>query len=209
MQITWLGHATFLIETAKHTIYIDPYLDPYSTLKLPKATVILISHWHPDHCTRESVERLLVDSTKIFGTAEVASEFLGAKTMLPNEQVAIPDLSIKAMPTKHDRGGHEEGVIGFLIEADQKKLYYTSDTKLLPEMKSIRPDVVLIPVGGITTMKPKEAAEAVHLMEAKLAIPAHWGTLTGTRDNAELFKEYTEQKHHQVVILEPGQMVQI
>jgi len=214
MRITWLGHATFLIEAGRQIIYIDPYLDPYSGVRLPKATIVLISHWHPDHCTRESVEKLITDETVILGTADVAREFLGAKTVRPGDKLTISELTIAIMPakTQHHIGGHgEEGfVIGFIIEAEGKKLYYTSDTDPLPEMIGLAPDVVLIPVGGTTTMGPEEAAKAVHTMQAKIAIPTHWGSRTGTRDDAEVFKEILEREFEQrVVILEPGEQVEL
>ncbi len=214
MRITWLGHATFLIETGIHVIFIDPYLDPYAPLRLPKATIILVSHWHPDHCTRESVEKLRTDETLIFGTADAAREFLGCSAMRAGETREVGELTIRAMPaqTLHHAGGHgEEGfVIGFWIEHEQKKIYYTSDTDFLPAMTNLTPDVVIIPVGGTTTMGPAEAARAVHEMSARIAIPAHWGSRTGTRDDAELFKEYLERGfQHHVIILEPGQMIEL
>jgi L-ascorbate metabolism protein UlaG (beta-lactamase superfamily) len=214
MRITWLGHATFLIEEGAHAIYIDPYLDPYAQLRLPKATLILISHWHPDHCTRESVQRLLADGTIILGTADVAREFNGAQTMQAGDTKDFDGLRVRAMPAKTtDHAGEhsEEGfVIGFVLEINKKKLYYTSDTDFLPEMMGLNPDVVLIPVGGTVTMRPDEAAKAAHAMGAKIAIPTHWGTRTGTRDNAELFKEYLEREHeHLAVILEPGEMIEV
>lgn len=214
MRITWLGHATFLIETGRNVIYIDPYLDPFTSPRLPRATLILISHWHPDHCTRESVQRVQGDETAILGTAEVAREFLGAQAMRAGDKKTFSGLTVTAMPAKtaHHRGGHgEEGfVIGFLLEAEGKKLYYTSDTDPLPAMIGLQPDIVLIPVGGTTTMGALEAAKAVHAMSAKLAIPAHWGSRTGTRDDAELFKEELEREHeHRVAILNPGEMIDV
>ncbi|MEM2915966.1 MAG: MBL fold metallo-hydrolase [Candidatus Woesearchaeota archaeon] len=215
MRITWLGHATFLIETIGKAIYIDPRIDPFSPLKLPKANIILVSHWHPEHCTRESVERLLGDDTMIFGTAEVARQFNGCIAMKAGDKkTADGIIIIRAMPAKtlHHIGGHdEEGfVIGFLIESEMKKIYYTSDTDLLPEMIGLAPDVVIIPVGGTMTMTPEEAAKAVCAMKAKIAIPAHWGYTEGTRDDAELFKEIIErEKEHRAVILKPGEMVTV
>ncbi len=214
MRLVWLGQATFLIETGPQVIYIDPYLDPYAPMRLPKATLILVSHWHPDHCTRESVQRVSGDETVMIGTTEAAREFLGCTATRAGEAHMIGDVKIRIMParTLHHRGGHgeEDFVIGFWIEAEGKKLYYTSDTDLLPTMRGLAPDVVLIPVGGTTTMGPEEAAAAVHTMGAKLTIPIHWGSRTGTRDDAELFKEYLgrEQEHH-VVVLEPGEMIEL
>lgn len=214
MRITWLGHATFLVETAGQAIYIDPYIEPFTGVQLPKATIILVSHWHPEHCTRESVKMLLGDETVIIGTSEVAREFNGCIAMRAGDKKTLRGITIRAMPaqTQHHIGGHgEEGfVIGFLVESENKKLYYTSDTDPLPEMSGLAPDVVIIPVGGTTTMTPEEAARAVCMMKAKIAIPAHWGYREGTRDNAELFKEYIErEKEHRAVILKPGEMVAV
>lgn len=214
MRITWLGHATFLIETGRHVIYIDPVLVPDPQFRLPKATILLISHWHPDHCTHESVEKLRTDETVILGTADVAREFLGAEALQPGTKRTLSEITITATAAKtlHHRGGHqEEGfVIGFVLAAEGKKLYYTSDTDLLPDMRGLAPDIVLIPVGGTTTMGPEEAARAVHAMQAKLAIPSHWGAQTGTRDDAEMFKEILERDYaHKAVILEPGEMVDL
>lgn len=214
MRITWLGHATFLIESGKQAIYIDPYFEPHTTLRLPKATLILVSHWHPDHCTRESVGMVQVDDTVIMGTTEAAREFNDCITLRAGETKHAGDILVRAMParTVDHIGGHgvEGFVIGFVLELEQKKLYYTGDTDLLPAMQGLAPDVVIIPVGGTTTMGPAEAAKAVHAMDAKLAIPTHWGFETGTRDDAELFKEYVERDQHcRVVILNPGEMVNI
>lgn len=214
MRITWLGHATFLIEAASQIIYIDPVIDPFTAARFPKANIILVSHWHPDHCTRESVEKLRSDDTLIIGTPDVAREFLGCQAMRAGDTKTLEHARIRAMParTTHHSGGHgEEGfVIGFLVETEGKKLYYTADTDPLPQMVGLAPDVVLIPVGGTTTMSPSEAAKAVQAMNAKLAIPAHWGSRTGTRDDAELFKEYLEQEPgRHAVIIEPGEMIEV
>jgi len=214
MRITWLGHATFLVETGNQVIYIDPYLDPYTKLQLPKATLILISHWHPDHCTRESVEMLLADETVIMGTADAASEFNGCITLAAGEMKRHGGVVIHAtaaQTTDHIGGHDEEGfVIGFLLELEGKKLYYTGDTDMLPSMQGLKPDVAIIPVGGTTTMGPEEAARAVHEMGAKISIPMHWGAQTGTRDDPELFKEYVERDAQQrVIILNPGEMVEL
>ncbi len=214
MRITWLGNASFLVETGRDVVYIDPYFDPFERIRLPKATLILISHWHPDHCTRESVERVRADETTILGTVEASREFLNCITVRAGDRKSVGNLDVRAMParTTDHIGGHDEAgfVVGFVLEAEGKKLYYTADTDATPEMIGLVPDVVLIPVGGTTTMSPAEAAKAVHAMGAKLAIPAHWGARTGTRDNAELFKEFAEQDaEHRVVILEPGEMIEV
>jgi L-ascorbate metabolism protein UlaG (beta-lactamase superfamily) len=153
------------------------------------------------------------DDTVILGTPDVAREFFGAMAMRPGDKKTVAGIAVAAMPAKTIRhhGGHdEEGfVLGFLLEADGKRVYYTSDTDLLPSMAGIAPDVLLLPVGGTTTMGPAEAAKAAGEIMAGLAIPIHWGTLTGTSDDAELFREYAEKQGIKALILRPGGVVEI
>ena len=53
--------------------------------------------------------------------------------------------------------------------------------KIIAEL--YQPEVVLLPIGDLFTMSPKEAAYACRLMQAKKVVPMHYGTfppLTGT-----------------------------
>ena len=77
-------------------------------------------------------------------------------------------------------------------------------------MSKIKADVVLLPVGGTYTMNAKEAAEAVAKIKPKIAIPMHYGSVAGTIDDAEAFKEEVEDKtNSKVMILKEGKSVKI
>jgi len=56
-------------------------------------------------------------------------------------------------------------------------------------MKAIRADVVMLPVSGTYTMTAEEAARAVADIQPKIAIPMHWGSVAGSRADAERFKQ--------------------
>jgi len=79
--------------------------------------------------------------------------------------------------------------IGFLITVGNKTIYYGGDTDLIPEMKDIRADILILPVGGTYTMTAKEAAEAANLIRPEAAIPIHYGDIVGTAADAEQFKK--------------------
>ena len=70
----------------------------------------------------------------------------------------------------------------------------------LSEMKSIRADVVFLPVGGTFTMNPEEAAEAVRDIHPKVAVPIHWGSVVGSKEDALRFQSLCDCE---VQILEP------
>lgn len=210
MEVTWLGIASFLIESKGRTAYVDPYFEPYPYVEpeLPLADLILVSHFHFDHCTSESVQKVRQDNTQIFGPAEVASRFLGCTAMRAGETRDLGWTKITAMPARMVRGGHEENVLGWWLELEGKTVYFTSDTTFLPGMRKLKPDVLIIPVGGTRTLRAEEAAFITKTLSPKFAIPMHWGRIAGSRDDAEFFKEMVERERKtHVIILEPGEQV--
>ena len=58
-------------------------------------------------------------------------------------------------------------------------------------MRSVNPDIALVPVSGTYVMTSDEAAQAVNesIKPKKIAIPMHYGDIIGTKADAEKFKE--------------------
>ncbi len=214
MKLVWLGHATFLLESNKKHIYIDPVVDPSLGPKgLPLADVILVSHWHHDHCSINTIKKIQQDSTVMLGTRETAAELLGVQALTAGDERDFDWLSVKAAPAHTIRkpGGHTEGyTLGFVLTLENKKLYYTADTDFLEGMEKIKAEVTIIPVGGTYTMGAKEAAAAIRIMQPKYAVPMHYGRMVGVQDDAELFKELVEaQTDTKVIILKEGESVEL
>jgi len=106
MRIVWLGHATFLIESQGKHVYIDPVVDPYLGPKgLPKADLVLVSHWHHDHCSIHTIEKIRNDNTIMMGTRETAAEILGVQILNPGEERDLQWVKIKAIPAHHPERG--------------------------------------------------------------------------------------------------------
>jgi L-ascorbate metabolism protein UlaG (beta-lactamase superfamily) len=57
-------------------------------------------------------------------------------------------------------------------------------------------DIALLPVSGTYVMTAEEAAEAARRIQPHLAIPMHWGTLIGSRDDAQRFAEQAPVDTH-------------
>ncbi len=202
MRLTWLGHSSIKIETGNKTIYIDPYAGPeewYTT-----ASIILISRFDYDHCNMTRIKKATGDDTHILGTQEVAGQLYPCGVLHPGESKKYDEVEIVGMPVKNP---HKEGdSIGFAVLSEKKTIYYMAGTDYLPQTLDMKPDILLIAVGGTQTAGPKEAAKNAEMISPKLAIPIHWGSRTGTRDDAEVFKELAKIP---VKILTPGETIEI
>ena len=204
MHLTWLGHDSFKIEYSDKVIYLNPYAGG-PEIYVKQANLILISKNAYDHWSREVINKILGDNTHIFGPVEVSSELFGCRTFTPGESLTFEDgTRIQAVLAKIVRRDSSEQSLGWLITVEKKTLYFTGDSDVTEELREIKADVVIIPVGG--TFKAKDAAEAVNIINPQMAIPTHYGHTAGTQDDAELFRELCRT---QVVLLEKGNPLRV
>jgi L-ascorbate metabolism protein UlaG (beta-lactamase superfamily) len=191
-KIFWLGHSSIRIAGEK-VIYIDPW-----KIGGGKADLILISHSHFDHLSVEDVEKIRKPETVILTTPDSAAKLAGdVREIRPGDAVTVKGIRVEAVPAYntirmrspgvpfHPR---EEGWLGFVVTAGGKRIYYAGDTDLTPEMKDVRADIAILPVGGTYTMNAEEAAELANLLRPEEAIPIHWGDIVGSAADAERFK---------------------
>lgn len=209
MRLTWFGHSSVKLETGSQVIYIDPYAG--SDAWYTPGTLILISRFHFDHCSLEKVRRASSDHTHVLGTPEVASQIYPSDVLHVGESRKFDGIEVVGMPVANPhvdfvRHKETENALGFTVLAENKIVYFMADSDYMPNLAAMRPDALLIAVGGTYTAAPREAAKIASLIEPKLAIPIHWGGVVGTRDDADLFSELTNVP---VKILEPGSSVEI
>jgi L-ascorbate metabolism protein UlaG (beta-lactamase superfamily) len=199
-NIHWLGHAGFKI-TGRRVIYVDPY-----QLKFPEVgDVILITHDHYDHCSPDDVKWLRKGSTVIVAPEACASRFQGdVRVVKPGDTLTIKGTTVDVVPAYNlDKQFHpkEAGGVGYVITtAEGFRVYHAGDTDLIPEMDQIEADIALLPVGGTYTMDAVEAAQAANTIKPRAAIPMHWGSIVGSRKDAEKFRDLCETE---VKILKP------
>jgi L-ascorbate metabolism protein UlaG (beta-lactamase superfamily) len=204
-RITWLGHATVLVETGAGTnILIDPFIAqnpkyPKDFVLPSKIHYILLTHGHGDHIS-DAVPVAAKHGSTVVAVYELASYVGGrgaADTIGMNlgGTVQLGDVAATMVEAKHsaaaqdENGVHEVGVAtGFVLTiADGPVLYHSGDTTVFGDMRLIRelyqPNVAMLPIGGHFTMGPKEAALAVGFLAPQVVLPLHFGTfppLTGT-----------------------------
>lgn len=180
MEITWLGHSCFRIKGARTTVITDPY-SPNSGYSIgkPTARIVTISHQHPEHSYYPSIggEPRLVKS--------------------PGEY-EIGGVLIIGMATFHDA---EKGKIKgkntvYLIEIDEVTvchlgdLGHTLNAEQAEELGNI--DVLMLPVGGVSTLNATRAAELVRQLEPKIVLPMHYKTPALKRELDTVDKFLTE-----------------
>ncbi|MFP4524707.1 MAG: MBL fold metallo-hydrolase [Candidatus Woesearchaeota archaeon] len=191
-----LEHDTVRITTKDNKyIYFDPYKLP-SEGALPKADVIFITHTHFDHCSVEDLKKIIQKSTVIIAVPDAQSkladmEVAEVKLVKPKDEFSVGNLKVQVLPAYNpDKPFHpkEHEWVGYLVEADGVKVYMAGDTDLIPEMNDFpEMDVAFLPVSGTYVMTAEEAANAAAILEPKLAIPMHYGSVVGSESDAQHF----------------------
>lgn len=201
-KIHWLGHATTRIDAEK-IIYIDPW-----KLKdnAKKADIILITHDHFDHCVPSDVKKIQKIDTTIVTVKDCAGKLSGdVKVVKPGDKITVKGIEIEAVPAYNvnkDFHPKSKGWVGFIVTIEGVKIYQAGDTDVTDEMKQLKVDIALLPVGGTYTMTANEAATAANIFKPKVVIPMHWGDIVGSKADAEAFRKAFAGE---TVILEPEQ----
>jgi L-ascorbate metabolism protein UlaG (beta-lactamase superfamily) len=204
-DIHWLGHDTFKI-TGEKVIYTDPFKikDKDAT---DKADIILITHEHRDHCSPEDVKKIQGPNTVIVATPSCVAKLSGnVKTANPGDVFNIGKVHIEAVPAYNiDKKYHpkDNSDVGYIFTLKGKRLYLAGDTDHIPEMKTFKNiSIAFLPVSGTYVMTAEEAAKAALDIKPDIAIPMHYGTIIGTRMNAEKFAEDLRGKIEVVILKE-------
>lgn len=208
LDITRIAHDTFRIAGSKLI-----YIDPFKVAKNDEADVVLISHEHFDHLSLEDLQKVIFPGTTIVASPLCRDGLKNVKVKAihyldPGGKHLVGKVEIDGLPAYNINKFREPGKafhpkgekrLGFLIKMDGTTVYHAGDADLIPEMKSIRCDIALLPVSGTYVMTAEEAAQAAAIINPKLAVPMHYGAIVGTDADAEKFKSLV--KNCQVEVL--------
>jgi L-ascorbate metabolism protein UlaG (beta-lactamase superfamily) len=229
-RITWLGHAAFRVDSPNgKVILIDPWLgNPKAPAgareALTHVDVILPTHAHSDHLgDTVDLGRRFQPEIPCMYELHLYLRAKGLEKTLPmnkgGTQTVAGGIQVTMVSADHSAGLQDDELAkrplyggepcGFVVELENGfRFYHAGDTNVFGDMKLIgelyRPDVALLPIGGLFTMGPREAAVAAKLLGASRVLPMHYGTfppLAGTP--AELSKEL-HGSGIEVIALAPG-----
>ena len=203
--VTWLGHATVVVDLDGQRIVTDPvlrrrvvHLRRDRAASAPEAASgVLLSHLHFDHLDLPSLKTFARELPVVVprGGARLLRSFADVREIGPGESVELGGLHIDAVEAEHDGrrypGGASGPALGYVMRGSHS-IYFAGDTDLFAGMAEFAPlDLALLPVAGWGKkvgpghLDPQRAAAALALLRPRMAVPIHWGTYRAGRRAAD------------------------
>ena len=152
MNITYIGHATLLLEIAGARILTDPNFEESLGLFLPRVSrpgialqelpgvdAVLLTHAHADHLSFKALDALPA-TIPVYAPPVIArwlheKGYRNARPMAPNESVRIGDAHIHAAAARHkgNRYGYDKRRAAanmYLLESSRESVFFAGDTGL-------------------------------------------------------------------------------
>jgi len=200
-----------------------------------KIDMVLWTHGHVDHFMLPDAQRIIREyNPKVISPWEL-NFFIKAEipeadtqTFVLGNKGAWADFNgirVCMVHADHSSGAQLTGFqgtnryvgepVGYMIDFENGlRLYHAGDTALFGDMETIigdyyKPHVAILPIGGVFTMGPEEAAMAVKKIRPLIAIPEHYMTFPALVQSADGFVEAVRKTSPGVtpLTLEPGKGV--
>ena len=200
MEISINCHSSIRIASDR-IIYFDPFQIEEET---HDADIIFITHDHYDHFSVEDIRKIEKEDT-VYVIPDCMYNLLGGENVVviqPKEKAIVEGLDVYAVPSYNvNKKFHplEKGYVGYLVRIEDKAVYVAGDCDVNEDNLKIRCDIALVPIGGKYTMDCEQAARLINTIRPALAIPTHYGSITGSKEDGETFRK----------LIDPGIEVQL
>ncbi|MBI5653428.1 MAG: MBL fold metallo-hydrolase [Chloroflexi bacterium] len=162
MEIDWFGHSCFRLKSRDGVVITDPYSKEIGlSFARPRGDIVTISHDHPGHAYAQGVKG---EPKIINGSGEYE----------------IKNIFVTGIRTAHDKkNGKDRGAnTVYVFDLDGLTICHLGDLGHVPAQPQAEAfgnvNVLLIPVGGVSTINAGEAAEIVSMLEPNIVIPMHF-----------------------------------
>jgi L-ascorbate metabolism protein UlaG (beta-lactamase superfamily) len=172
VAVTWIGHASFLIQTSEVNLLIDPnwakWLKVIKRLKrppleihhLPEIDVVLVTHAHFDHLDRRTLRKVASDQPIVvpIGVGNLVHD-LGFNIVHELDywqKVKLGPVEVALTPCYHwgarFLADSHRGFGGFVVRFAGRTLFHCGDSAFFPGFREIgehyRIDIALLPIGA-------------------------------------------------------------
>lgn len=226
MELTYFGHSCFLLDTGTAKILFDPFITPNELAKhIDISTIhpnyILISHGHEDHVA-DALEIATQNEATIVSNYEIVTWFQGkgvakGHPMNIGGQWNFDFGKVKYVNAVHSSvlpdGTYGGNPGGFIIQTNDKTIYFAGDTalnydmKLLGEMYNI--DYALLPIGDNFTMGTDEAIKAAEFIQCNNIIGMHYDTFGYIKINHKEAQKAFSKSGKNLTLLEIGKKINL
>jgi L-ascorbate metabolism protein UlaG (beta-lactamase superfamily) len=202
MELTWVGHATALMDFDGYRVVTDPLLTrrvahlrrrrevPHTDQH--DVDLILLSHVHLDHLHLPSLKLLRPTASVLtpIGSGRLLRKagFAEVIEIRVGDRFEAGPVAVEVVPAAHKRGrGPHSRVsadpVGYVVSGGGRRVYFPGDTDLFDAMATLDDiDVALLPIWGWGStlgtghLDPTRAATATGLIRPDIVVPIHWGT---------------------------------
>ncbi|MES2651229.1 MAG: metal-dependent hydrolase [Bacteroidota bacterium] len=223
MKYTYYGQSSFLLETETKKLLFDPFIsqNPLAAkidITKIEADYILISHGHGDHvgdlislakqtkATIIAIPEVIgwvmkqgVESVHPMNFGKYKFDFGTVRMVWATHSAGLPDGSYGGNPA------------GFVLEIDNKQIYFAGDTGLTIEMKLLadlyKLDYAILPIGGNYTMDVDDAVIAADYINCSKIIGVHYDTFPVIEIDSKAAVESFKRAQKQLLLPAIGEMI--
>ena len=199
MKVTWLTQAGLVFENGRITVLVDPYLsnsNDKEERRIPvdesffdlQPDVILITHSHPYHLDKATLDRFLLNTEKEVTVLAGGAAYKKLRSfgydhnivlLTPHTVGSERGVTFYSVKAEHS----ERDAVGFILDDAEKTYYVSGDTlynfDVIDDCLDLVEDGVdyaFLPINGRgNNMNAKDAADFAYEIGAKCAIPVHYG----------------------------------
>ena len=192
-EITVNAQSSIRIDN-EHVIYFDPFM---ISEEKHDADIIFFTHEHYDHYSKEDYMKVAKEDTIYVMPKSMGNDFDNIAILLnPDDKSNILGIQVEAFRAYNiDKPYHpkDNNWLGYKLDLKGYSIYVCGDTDYVPELKNVKCDILFTPIGGKFTMDYKEAANLTNDIKPKKVIPIHYGSVVGTKEDFDKFKELVNE----------------
>jgi len=226
--LTWHGHANFQITTPNLSMIIDPWFEGNPSActgsdACSQLDLVLVTHDHDDHIG-QAVDICKNTGAHVMAVVETAVK-LGQQG-IPESQIVNGigfniggTVEFKGIRVTMVQAFHSSGSgcpVGYLITLeDGTTVYHAGDTGIFSSMELFGNlydiQLAMLPIGGVFTMDPRQAALACAMLKCSAVVPMHWGSFPVLEQSTENFRRELEavEAGTKLIAMEPGQSIEL